>query len=255
MKLFKIVLIGVLIGAIVSACGGEAAPTEVPVDVLMTQGVATMVAAYFEAQTAMATPATNAPTSTQTPFPTMTPVSSPTPFSTPTYVYFTAAFGTLPFGTPTVTGTCATSTVNPTSLAHGCNNLAFIRDVTIPAGTVMQKGQNFTKTWKVQNTGTCPWMPQYRLELVSGSEFGAGPTKIQKQVAVNDWAEVSVNLDTPRQPGKYTSYWRMADSSGNRFGATLVVSFIVSESSPTPVPTTAVPTATPTETVTPTPTQ
>jgi len=247
MKLKRILLIGILAALTLAACGGEATPTETTVDVLMTQGVATMVASYFEAQTAAATPATDTPIATLTSFPTLTPFSSPTSYSTPTYIYYTATLGT-PV-TPTVTGTRATATINPASLAYGCNNLAFIRDVTVPPGTVFQKGEDFTKTWKVQNIGTCPWMYQYRLMLVSGSDFGAGSTKLQRKVEVNDWAEISIQIGAPKQPGTYASYWRLADADGHMFGATLVVSFVVVEP-PTPVPTTAVPTVTPTATVT-----
>jgi hypothetical protein len=86
-------------------------------------------------------------------------------------------------GTFTPTGTLPTATVNSDALAVGCNNLAFIRDVSIPAGTVIGKGQEFTKTWKVQNTGTCDWMYQYTLVLVGGEAYGGASTKIQKKSA------------------------------------------------------------------------
>jgi hypothetical protein len=232
----------------------------------MTAVVNTMVASYFETQTALVTPVTATSTLTQTPFPTVTPFSSSTPFASPTFVYYTATLGSLTPGTPTATGTLATATVNPGALAFGCNNLAFIRDVTVPAGTVIPKNQDFTKTWKVQNTGTCNWLYQYGLVLLSGDPYGGKNTKIQRLVTVNDWAEVSVNMTAPKNPGTYTNYWRMTDVNGNMFGATLVVSFVVaappaSTSAPTftktPVPTstfTFTPSPAPTDTETPTPT-
>jgi hypothetical protein len=142
----------------------------------------------------------------------------------------------------------ATATVNPSLLAVGCNNLAFIRDVTIPAGTVIKKNQDFTKTWKVQNTGTCNWMYQYGLVLLSGDRYGGKDTKIQRLVTVNDWSEVSVNMTAPNKPGKYTNYWRMTDLNGVMFGATLSVSFVVAE----PPTQTAAPTITKTSAPVPT---
>ena len=107
--------------------------------------------------------------------------------------------------------------------------MIFIRDVTVPAGTVVKPNEDFVKTWKVQNTGTCPWLYQYSLISVSGGDFGAGQIKLQKMVQVDDWSELSAPLTAPRSPGTYVSYWRLADADGKMFGATLVVSFVVAE--------------------------
>src|SRR5215216_4433509 len=51
--------------------------------------------------------------------------------------------GTESSGTPS-TGACKDSAV-------------MIEDVTVPANTVMQKGQTFTKTWRFMNNGKCNW--------------------------------------------------------------------------------------------------
>lgn len=238
------------------SCAG-AAPTQ-DVNAIMTAAVGTMVASVFESQTAMVTPVTATSTLTQTPLPTVTPLSSPAALvlASPTFTYYTPTLGTLTPGTPTATGTLATATVNPNVLAYGCNNLAFIRDVTVPAGTVIQKNKDFTKTWKVQNTGTCNWMYQYGLVLLSGDRYGGKDTKIQRLVTVNDWSEVSVNMTAPNHPGTYTNYWRMTDADGHMFGATLTVSFVVAAPpAPTSVPTfTKTPAPTSTFTFTPLPT-
>ncbi len=246
-------LVVILIALMLVSCGATT-PTE-EVDTVMTAVVHTLVASFFETQTALVTPATATSPSTLTPFPTVTSFSSSTPFASPTFVYYTPTLGSLTPGTPTPTGTLATATVNPGALASGCNNLAFIRDVTIPAGAVIQKNQDFTKTWKVQNTGTCNWLYQYGLVLLSGDPYGGKNTKIQRLVTVNDWSEVSVNMTAPKNPGTYTNYWRMTDASGHMFGATLVVSFVVAApAAPTSIPTftrTPAPSATFTFTSTP----
>jgi hypothetical protein len=119
-----------LIVSILTACTGEESPTQ-GADVLMTSVVGTMAASFQGTQTAMVTPPI--PTSTAT----NTPVTSPTlnfptatlgPTLTPTFIYYSATPSTI-----TPTGTLRTPTVNPSSLAVGCNNLAFIRDVSVPA--------------------------------------------------------------------------------------------------------------------------
>lgn len=218
--------ITILVAFLAAACGASPEPTQ-DVDAILTQGVGTMVASFFGTQTAMYTPPSPTSTVTQTPFPTPTTFSSPTspPTSTPVYFFYASS-------TPTfvlVDGTRVTPTINPSSLGAGCNNLAFIRDVTIPAGTVLKPNEDFVKTWKVQNTGSCPWMYQYFLVSTGGPNLDPGVTKIQKRVDPSSWAELSVNVTAPKAPGAYTSSWRLADSNGALFGATLVLSFEVVE--------------------------
>jgi hypothetical protein len=245
------IMIATLTVLILTACGGTE-PTQ-DVNAIMTSAVSSMVASFFETQTALV------PIPTPTLVPSMTPLPSPTiiyptstlgPTLTPVYILYSITPGTI-----TPTGTLPTSTVNSSALAVGCNNLAFIRDVTIPAGTVIEKNQSFRKTWKVQNTGTCDWMYQYSLVLVGGDAPGGSNSKIQKTVPVWSWSELSVDLEAPKKPGTYTSSWRLSNGQ-SLFGATLTVSFVVLDVAPTAVPPTATlsPTTAPAATPTPTPT-
>jgi hypothetical protein len=145
---------------------------------------------------------------------------------TATFVYYTLTPGTTL--TAIGTGTFVTPTVNPNTLGSGCNNLAFIKDETIPSGTVLAPEQNFNKTWKVENTGTCEWVYVYSLVLTGGDDLGAGSAvRLGKVVASGNWTQLTVNMDAPKKEGVYNSYWRMADADGNLFGATLVVTIEV----------------------------
>ena len=239
---------------LLTACGSGVA-TSKPVDAnsISTALVGTLVASLFQTQTAMVPPS---------PLPTAVP---PTPLNTlilptiiiqtPTLYYIPPLFTSTPHLSPTVTGTVPTPTVDPNSLSNGCNNLAFIRDVTIPSGTVLSPKQDFVKTWKVANTGTCKWVYQYQLMLLSGNAFNANTTKLLRVVDPGNWTELSVGMGAPKNPGTYTSYWRMADANGNMFGASLAVSFVVEAPSATSVPATdtGVPASTSTPTETPTP--
>lgn len=226
---FKIFLALLLVSVLAVSCGGAEEPVVEDVDALVTAGVGTMVASFFETQTAAVTPATITPVATLTPLPTFTlyPTSTPLPLPSSTIVFYTATYSVPTSGIPTVTGTLPTATVNSAALANGCNNLAFIRDVNLPAGTVVGKEEEITKTWKVQNIGTCEWKFQYRLAFLSGDDLRASGDYIGKQVAIWDWSEVSISFTSPSKPGTYTSYWRMVDGDGKMFGTTLVVSFVV----------------------------
>jgi len=246
MKVSKRILITLILSVVLlSACGNADATTPQDVNVVYTSVVDTLVASYFTTQTALVPPTSSIPTLPMATFVFDTPIASPTLMPTATRPYYTPTIGTV--FTPTPTGTLATPTFNPSILAFGCNNLEFIRHVNYPPGTVFLPGQNFTKTWKVQNTGSCPWMYQYRLALVSGDSFGAALVKLGSEIPVGQWTEVSLNMDAPKKEGNYVSYWRMADSNNNMFGATLVVSFTVAKPTDTPVP----PTDTPPPTSTP----
>jgi hypothetical protein len=140
-------------------------------------------------------------------------------------VYFTPTFGL--YFSPTAIGTLPTGTVNPGGNAFGCNNLAFIADVNYPPGTAVAPHENFTKTWKVANTGTCEWRTYYRLLFLSGQDFDAPSVNLGRIVDVNHWAEISLNLDAPGQKGTYSAYWRLSDGDGHMFGATLGVTIKV----------------------------
>jgi len=215
----------IFLALLLTACGGSAEPTQ-DVNMILTESVGTMVASFFGTQTAMYTPPSPTSTITQTPYP--TPTLFPTPTSLPTstqayIVYFSPTPGTVSPLAPVGDGTFITATINPLVQGAGCNNLAFVRDVNVPDGTVFKPAEDFVKTWKVENSGLCKWLPQYSLVLLSGTDMDAGNTKIQKTVEVGSWSELSVNITAPHKEGTYTSYWRLADANGVPFGATLAV--------------------------------
>jgi hypothetical protein len=244
----SIALVLLIVTALLAACGGAATPDSSQVDLVLTEGVKTMVAAYFETQTAIAPPATVTPLPTLVASPAFTPLGFPTtitgPSATATYLFYTATFAA-PW-TSTVTGTPPTATVNSGSLAYGCNNLDFIAHVNYGTDPVevLRPGENFTKTWKVANSGTCDWLYVYRLTFISGTDFDAPSVNLGRIVTVKDWAEVSLNLDAPRNGGTYSAYWRMSDGDGHLFGATLGVTIKVAEPTDTPEPPTPKPTKT-----------
>ncbi len=243
---------------LMTGCGSNpAAATAVDPNAVSTSLVGTLVAAVFQTRTALAPLPTDVSTPTLQPLP---PLVIPTfPSATATLSYYWVTGTPTPTLTPTVTGTVFTPTVDPNTLAYGCNNLVFVRDTTIPSGTVLKPGTDFTKTWKVANVGTCNWMYQYSINLVSGTAMSGKTVKLNRVVTAGHWADLSVPMTAPRSPGTYTAYWRVSTSDGHPFGASLLVSIVVSTAStatptgtPTGTPTTPADTATPTPTDTPT---
>jgi hypothetical protein len=170
--------------------------------------------------TASAIPPTSTPSQTLelptlTPRPTNTPlkIASSTPVNTPTplrLVTRTTAPGgggsVLTPGAPITPGTI-------------CNAARFVEDVTFPDESKVNPGIGFTKTWRLQNTGFCPWTTSYSLEFVDGDQMGA-PEKIPltDTVEPGETVDLSVNFISPSVPGDYQSYWKLSDPSGNLFG-------------------------------------
>lgn len=224
--LLTLAIVGTLL---LSACGGnkeEPTPT-VSVDAIETNAVATFAVGLT--QTALANP-TNTPTASMT--------SSPVP---------TFAIDTVtPGGTSVSTGPTAS-----------CLRLVYLKDVTVPDNTVMNPGETFTKTWLVQNTGTCPWQTGFTFGLVGGNAMSANALTLNKTVEPGSQLELSVPMVAPANgTGTISATWRMADTSGGYFGDALTVVIVMSGTSTTPTATsTTAATATATSTSTSTPTE
>lgn len=213
---YLVFAIGVTFALLLSACGsGEAIPT---VDVTAVYTYAAMTIAAAETGTAWAMP-----TATFTPMPTNTMLPSPT----------VASVG------PT----------SPPAAAASPDNSAFVKDVTVPDGTIVDPGKSFTKTWLVSNTGTSTWTPTYKLGFGFGEAMSGAATPIGKTVAPGEQVEVSVQLTVPSKSGDLTGNWRLFNDKGEAFGTFLSVVIHVNAVSAA----TATEEAEPTETFTATP--
>lgn len=149
--------------------------------------------------------ALNTPTplsSTSTPLPTDTPIPpTEAPTSPPTET-----------STPLPTNTF-------TATAIPCYSVKFIGDMTVPENTVMSPGQVFTKTWRLQNTGSCAWAQDFTLELVGGLQMGAPlPLKLNVTVNPGQTVDLSLPLVAPNASGVYAGYWKLRSSAGVLFG-------------------------------------
>ena len=217
-----------LIGILLTSCGGQSPASPTPdVNAILTSAIGTVAASFLQTQTALIPPATE--TFTPTSIPTSTPLTLLTPTASPVPTQLILISTPVPNFTfvPSPTGTQYTPTVNPSTLGAGCNNLRLISDETIPAGTVLKPRETFTKTWQVENNGTCDWVYSYHLVFVSGDSMAGESTRLGKVIPPKKWTQISVDLEAPKQEGTYTGYWRFADPDGNLFGSTLTVSIVV----------------------------
>jgi lysozyme family protein len=114
---------------------------------------------------------------------------------------------------PTDTG-MPTDTVEPDATTV-CDLAGFIDDVTVPDGSKVDPGQNFTKTWRLKNIGSCTWTADYRLVFSSGDQMGA-PAAVQftnGTVLPGAEVDVSVNLTAPNTPDTYKGYFKLRNAN------------------------------------------
>ena len=116
---------------------------------------------------------------------------------------------------------------NTSTTGGTCLSSALVSDVTIPDGTEMEPGDSFTKTWEIENTGTCDWNNDFRIKFVGGDMLSSDTTKIRKYVRAGDTANISLPMVAPAGSGSVTSSWQMADDSGNVFGQVFTVQIVL----------------------------
>jgi hypothetical protein len=84
----------------------------------------------------------------------------------------------------------------------------------------MTAGDDFTKTWRLKNNGTCTWTSGYQLVFDHGDAMG-GPSSVpltSGTVAPGQTIDISVDLTAPSKPGAYQGYWKLRNPSGVLFG-------------------------------------
>jgi hypothetical protein len=118
---------------------------------------------------------------------------------------------------PSLTPLVVTSA--PTAVPTPCDRASFVSDVTIPDGTKLDPGSSFTKTWRLQNNGTCTWSNAYKLVFASGDAMsGPASQALPGNVAPGQSVDLSVNLKAPTTAGSYQGNWKLQNASGQNFG-------------------------------------
>lgn len=109
-------------------------------------------------------------------------------------------------------------------------------DLGMTAPPVMNLGQDFTKSWRVQNSGTCAWEPDFALVYLTGNRaeavMGGRPVAVGRSVAPGETVDISVNLRAPQAYGVFQGFWQMQDSRNRLFGETVWVGIQVPDPNP-----------------------
>lgn len=148
------------------------------------------------------------PTFTQTLTPTLT--STPTATDTPT-----------PTFTPTYTST-PTEMIFPLCDSNPKYDNKFIEDLTFPDGSNVTANEKFIKIWKIENSGTCPWVEGFSLQPFRGSIDEIWEiTQSKDYVFPGDTVDISIEIQAPSQGRNWGGCWKMQKDDGSAFGGTL----------------------------------
>jgi hypothetical protein len=192
LKLFFVVF---LVVTLLAACGPSATPGEPTPDVAAVRtSAASTVVSQFTLTAAAFTPTIPPP-----------PTDTPAPEATVTETSLPVAEVTNAQGT--VVALCDKYSWDPATV-----------DVNVPDNTTMSPGQDFVKTWKVKNIGTCTWGEGYKLVFSYGDSTLKGQAQpLSAAIAPGQEVDISVQFTAPTLPGTYTSYWTLQNPKGIAF--------------------------------------
>ncbi len=120
----------------------------------------------------------------------------------------------LPTLEPTATPVPVTSTpVSP------CEKAEFVQHVSVLPQSSFEPGTDFTKIWRIRNTGACTWNHNYDLAFDAGDRMG-GPSSVSlnREVRPGESIDLAVDFRAPSSVGNYRGEWLLINPSGDAFG-------------------------------------
>jgi len=201
----RFVAILTLILVLLSACnypGRQTTPTQSGAGLLYTAAAQTVAAQLTQVGQPPVTPAGQTPVSPGGATATTPPlvISSDTPVPSTSIA-------------PSATPIPASPTPVP------CDRVKFVKDVTIPDNTEMDPGEEFVKTWRLQNDGSCTWTSGYALVFTGGDSMETPATvPLTGSVPPGGTVDISVSLKAPDTSGTYRGDYKLRNASNVVFG-------------------------------------
>lgn len=89
----------------------------------------------------------------------------------------------------------------------------------MPDGTSFVPGAEFTKIWRLRNTGACTWNSSYSLVFFDGDALTRQTSvPLPENVRPGEVVDVAVNLRAPEGAGRYRGEWMLRSPEGHLFG-------------------------------------
>ncbi|MFN3981103.1 MAG: transporter substrate-binding domain-containing protein, partial [Caldilinea sp.] len=90
-------------------------------------------------------------------------------------------------------------------------------DANMTAPPIMAPGQPFSKGWRLQNSGTCAWEPDFALAYVNGNRIeaamGGSAAPVGRQVQPGETVDIYAQLQAPQTYGTFQGFWQMRNSA------------------------------------------
>jgi polar amino acid transport system substrate-binding protein len=137
-----------------------------------------------------------------------------------------------------------TAALTPT-VAPCVHSMAYVADLNLDdanmtAPPIMAPGQQFAKGWRLQNSGTCAWEPDFALAYVNGNRIeaamGGGAVPVGRAVQPGETVDIYAQLQAPQSYGTFQGFWQMRNSAYEYFGEVTWVGIQVPDPNPPPPP-------------------
>jgi len=102
----------------------------------------------------------------------------------------------------------------PTNAPDCTNSAAFVADVTIPDNSNIPSRSTFTKTWRIKNTGTCIWGPDYTLTHYSEERMLAALSVLLSVTFPDQTTDISLDLIAPNTVGIHKGFFVIKNPAG-----------------------------------------
>ena len=107
----------------------------------------------------------------------------------------------------------------PASCIHSMTYIADLNldDANMTAPPIMAPGQNFSKGWRLQNSGTCAWEADFALAYVNGNRIeaamGGSAVPVGRTVQPGESVDLYAQLQAPQTYGTFQGFWQMRNSA------------------------------------------
>ena len=117
----------------------------------------------------------------------------------------------------------------------------FVADIT-PDGVIMPPGFRFEKVWRIQNSGTVPWVGRWLRRLGPPAGLGIPSSPVQVQIATTvpgQTVDITVPMRAHNLAGTAEVHWKMVDDDGyeffpDRYHRGIFTTVIVRDGAPNP---------------------
>ncbi len=125
----------------------------------------------------------------------------------------------IPTDIPTIPPTSTLPPPSPTIPTIPCYRADLISDLSAPPNSLLPTGAAFVKTWRLLNSGSCPWNQQFSLALYGGDPMGSSTFfPLGYQVPPGSSLDLSISLIAPGFAGTHQGNWFLRSPSGENFG-------------------------------------